>query len=227
MHRFFVAPGTLAGERIPLPAPISHQVTRVLRLGDGDHVVLLESDGTEAVCRLEAGALIVEARHAADGEPRHRLVVCQALLKGDALEGVVQHGTEIGVAAFGLVVSRHCVARGLSPRKLERLRTIAREAAEQSERGMVPAIEAPVPLTQVLGPGTVVLHERLDGPRLSAIEPPERIVIGPEGGWDVTETEAMRAAGVTFASLGPRILRSESVALAAAAIVLSRTGDFA
>ena len=227
MHRFFVAPGTVVGERIALPAPIAHQVTRVLRLGDGDRIVLLEGDGGEAICRLEAGELVVETRREATGEPRHRLVVCQALLKGDALEGVVQHGTEIGVATFQLVVSRRCVARELNPRKLERLRTIAREAAEQSERARIPAVEPPVPLSTVLSDDTVVLHERLDVPRLSAITAPNRIVIGPEGGWDPEETQAMQAAGVAFASLGPRILRSESVALAAAAVVLSNTGDFA
>lgn len=227
MHRFFVAPGTLGGERIALPAQIAHQVTRVLRLGDGDRIVLLEGDGGEAICRLEAGELVVETRREATGEPRHRLVVCQALLKGDALEGVVQHGTEIGVAAFQLVVSRRCVARDLSPRRLERLRTIAREAAEQSERARIPAVEPPAPLHAVLSNDTVVLHERLDAPRLSAIAAPGRVVIGPEGGWDPEETELMRAFGVTFVSLGSRILRSESVAPAAAAVVLSRTGDFA
>lgn len=227
MHRFFVVPGTIGGQRIPLPAQIAHQVTRVLRLGDGDRIVLLESDGSEAVCRLEAGDLVVETRREAIGEPRHRLVVCQALLKGDALEGIVQHGTEIGVAAFQLLVSRRCVARELSPRRLERLRTIAREAAEQSERALVPVIEAPAPLSAMLGAGTVVLHERIDVPRLSAIAAPGRILIGPEGGWDPDESELMRASEAAFASLGPRILRSESVALAAAAVVLSRTGDFA
>ncbi|MEO8509751.1 MAG: RsmE family RNA methyltransferase [Chloroflexota bacterium] len=227
MHRFFVEPGTLSGERIALPAQIAHQVTRVLRLREGERIVLLEDDGREAVCRLEAGELVVETRRCANAEPRHRLVVCQALLKGDALEGVVRHGTEIGVAAFQLIVSRRCVARDLSGHKLERLRSIAREAAEQSERARIPVVEAPKPLSAMLEAGTVVLHERLDVPRLSAIAAPGRIVIGPEGGWDPGETETMQAAGVIFAGLGPRILRSESVALAAAAVVLSRSGDFA
>lgn len=227
MHRFFVTPGTLSGERIALPAQIAHQVTRVLRLGDGERIVLLEDDGREAICRLDRGELAVEERRPAGREPRQHLVICQALLKGDALESIVQHGTEIGVAAFQLVVSRRCVARDLSPRRLARLRSIAREAAEQSERARIPIVEAPVPLRAVLDEGAVVLHERLDVPRLSSIAAPGRIVIGPEGGWEPEETAAMRAAGAALASLGPRILRSESVAPAAAAVILSRTGDFA
>ena len=227
MHRFFVEPGTVSGERLTLPATIAHQVTRVLRLHDGERIVLLEDDGRETVCRLERGDLAVEQRRPAVGEPRHRLTVCQALLKGDALEGVVQHGTEIGIARFRLFVSERCVARDLSPRRLERLRTIAREAAEQSERGMMPEIVAPVRLAEVLGPAAVVLYERHDGERLSAIPPPAEVVIGPEGGFSTGEMAAAREAGSAVVGLGPRILRSETVAVAAAAVILSGAGDFA
>lgn len=227
MHRFFVEPGTVSGERLALPAAIAHQVTRVLRLHDGERIVLLQNDGREAVCRLDGDDLVVEVRRAAGGEPRHRLTVCQALLKGDALEGVIRHGTEIGIARFRLFVSERCVARDLSPRRVERLRTIAREAAEQSERGMMPAIIGPVRLAEVLGPAAVVLYERHDGERLSAIPPPAEIIIGPEGGFSTGEIAAAREAGSVVVGLGPRILRSETVAVAAASVILSRAGDFA
>ena len=104
---------------------------------------------------------------------------------------------------------------------------MAREAAEQSERGIVPEVVEPVPLGAVIGPGSVLLLERLGGPRLSELSPPSRLVIGPEGGFAPEEAEAVQHAGAAVASLGPRILRSESVAVAAAAVVLSQTGDFA
>ena len=227
MHRFFVEPGTVSGERLALPAAIAHQVTRVLRLHDGERIVLLQNDGREAVCRLDGDDLVVEVRQAAGGEPRHRLTVCQALLKGDALEGVIRHGTEIGIARFRLFVSERCVAREMSARKLERLRAIAREAAEQSERGMMPAIIGPVRLAEVLGPAAVVLYERHAGERLSAIPSPAEIVIGPEGGFSTGEIAAAREAGSVVVGLGPRILRSETVAVAAASVILSRAGDFA
>jgi 16S rRNA (uracil1498-N3)-methyltransferase len=223
LHRFFVDPDAMAGDRFALPASIERQVRAVLRLRDGDRLALLPGDGTEAVCRLEAGECVVEERRPAAGEPRHRLTVVQALLKGDALEQVVQHGTEVGVAAFQLVVTERCIVRDLPPRRLERLRTIAREAAEQSERGLVPEVAAPVSLADALTPESVLLFERHDGQRLGQLEPPSVVVIGPEGGFTPAEVRAAsRVAG-----LGPRILRSETVAAAAAAVILSRTGDFA
>jgi 16S rRNA (uracil1498-N3)-methyltransferase len=227
LHRFFVPPAEMEGERFALPSSIERQVRNVLRLRDGDSIVLVPGDGTEVRCRLEGADCVVEARRAVATEPRHRLTIVQALLKGDAIEQVVQHGTEIGVDRFRLVVSERCVARDISQRRLERLRAIAREAAEQSERGFVPAVEGPVQFVEALAPGSVLLYERHAGTRLGALEPPTSVIIGPEGGFTDGEVEAALAAGSTIAGLGPRILRSETVAVAAAAVILSRTGDFA
>ena len=227
LHRFFVPPDDVRGEAFPIPPSIERQVRTVLRLGDGDRIALLDGDGTEIVCRLADGRCEVEERREVMGEPRHRLTVVQALLKGDALEEVVQHGTEVGVAAFRLVLTERCVAREISPRKLERLRTIAREAAEQSERGVVPPIEDPVPLADAFEAGSVLLYERDDGPGLGALEPPSTVIVGPEGGFTPGEVAAAWAAGVIVAGLGRRILRSETVAVAAGAVILSRAGDFA
>ena len=227
VHRFFVAPEALQGDRFPLPASIERQVRGVLRMADGDRLVLLPGDGTQALCRLDGSDCVVEERSPVTSEPRHRLTVVQALLKGDALEEVVQHATEVGVATFQLVVTENCVAREISPRKLERLRVIAREAAEQSERGIVPPIVEPVSLRDALAPGSVLLYERHAGAGLARLEPPERVVIGPEGGFSPAEVTAAGEAGMLIAGLGPRILRSQTVAVAAAAVILSRTGDFA
>ena len=226
-HRFFVEPGTVAGDRFPVPESIAHQVTRVLRLRDGDELVVLEGDGHEVRCRLDGGELVVLDRAPSAGEPRHQLTVAQALLKGDHIETVIRQGTEIGVSRFELIVTERCVARDVSPARMARLRAVAREAAEQSERGIVPEVAAPVPLTDVIGPGSVLLLERSTGARLSELPPAERLIIGPEGGFTSDEVAAAERATATTASLGPRILRSESVAAAAAAVVLSRTGDFA
>ena len=227
MHRFFVAPEAVSPEAFALPSSIERQVRLVLRLRSEDRIVLLTGDGNEMVCRLDGDQCVVEERRPAPGEPAHRLTVFQALLRGDALETVIQHGTELGVAAFKLVVTERCVAREISARRLERLRAIAREAAEQSERGIVPPIEGPVPLHEALAPGSVLLFERHDGARLGALDPPGAVVIGPEGGFSPAELIAAEQAGVQLAWLGPRILRSETVAPAAAAVILSRTGDFA
>jgi len=220
----------MAGDRFPLPPRIAHQVHRVLRLQDGDGIVLMDGAGQAARCRLESDDCVVESRGPAGGEPRHRLTVWQALLRGDHLEAVIRHGTEIGIARFGLFVSERCVARDVSSGRLERLRAIAREAAEQSERGIVPPVDLPVSLTDALAatsPSAILLYERNAGLRLTEMPPPPDLVIGPEGGFTTDEVAVAERAGLSLAGLGPRILRSETVALAAAAVVLSRTGDFA
>jgi 16S rRNA (uracil1498-N3)-methyltransferase len=227
LHRFFVPADEASGDRFPVPPTIRHQVERVLRLRDGAHVVLLTGDGREAHCRLDGESCLVEERRTVTTEPVHRLTVVQALLKGDGLEEVIQQGTELGVAAFRLVVTERCIARDLTPRKLERLRAIARESAEQSERGIVPDVEGPAPLGSAFGDGAVLLAERDGGARLRALAPASTVIIGPEGGFSPAELEAADGAGVALAGLGPRILRSRTVAAAVAAAILSRTGDFA
>ena len=229
LHRFFVSPDAVSGDRFPLPHEVRHQVRTVLRLGDGDRIVLLPGDGTEARCLLVGDECIVEDRRRAEGEPAHRLTVVQALLKGDALEEVVQRGTEVGVSEFRLAVTDRCVARELSTRKLDRLRAIAREAAEQSERGLVPPVHSPIPFDRALSGDAVLLYERAAGERrLGALpSPPSALIIGPEGGFTERELARVREAGIAMTGLGPRILRSQTVAPVAAAIVLWRTGDFA
>jgi 16S rRNA (uracil1498-N3)-methyltransferase len=227
LHRFFVTAAEATGERFSVPGSIVRQVRTVLRLRDGERIVLLTGDGSEAIVRLDGAECVVEERRPAPGEPRHRLVVIQSLLKGDGLEAVVQRGTELGVAAFGLVVAERCIARDLSPRKLERLRAIARESAEQSERAVVPEVAVPVPLAERLVRGAVLLYERESGHRLGMVAPPHTVVIGPEGGFSHAEVAAARAAGMDVVGLGPRILRAPTVAPAVAAAILSRTGDFA
>lgn len=227
VHRFFVPPEQVAGDRFEMPQAIERQVRSVLRLRDGDRIVLLTGDGSEAICRLEAGGCVVEERRPSAGEPAHRLTLVQALLKGDGLETVIQQGTELGVAAFRLVVTERCVLRELSPRKLERLRTIAREAAEQSERGHVPPIATPTSLDAALRPGMALLYERHADQRLGDLAPPSAVVVGPEGGFTAAEVTMAIRTGLEIAGLGPRILRSTTVAAAAAAAILARTGDFA
>jgi 16S rRNA (uracil1498-N3)-methyltransferase len=230
MHRFFVDAAAAASGRFPIPADIEHQVTRVLRLRDGDEITLLDGVGSEVRCRLDGGDCVLLERGKAGGEPSHNLTVWQALLKGDHLEPVIRHATELGIARFGLFISERCVARELSSRRLKRLCAVAREAAEQSERGIVPPVDEPVSFPAALkaaAPGSVLLFERHDGKRLTELEPPPSVFIGPEGGFSPGEVEAAERAGLAIAGLGPRILRSETVAVAAAAAILSRTGDFA
>ena len=119
------------------------------------------------------------------------------------------------------------MVRELSPRRMDRLRAIARESAEQAERAIVPTVEDPAPLASALSGGAVLLAERHDGRSLRDLPPPDSVIVGPEGGFSEAELLAARDRGIVLASLGPRILRSRTVGVAVAAAVLSRTGDFA
>ena len=176
----------MAGDRIPIPSDIAHQLKRVLRLRDGDEITLLDGLGGKLLCRLDGDDCVVISRGTAGGEASHQLTVWQALLKGDHLEPVIRHGTELGIARFGLFVSERCIVPELSPRKLERLRAVAREAAEQSERGIVPPVDAPVRFEEAIeaaAPGSVLLYERHDGKRLTEMEAPDDTTVESAPDW--------------------------------------------
>lgn len=252
--RFFVSTPLDRGEVI-LPPHVAHQVTAVLRLRPGDPLVLFDGSGGEWESELVAGPgqgqrgprevvarthRLVEPRR----EPALRLTLCQAMLKADKFEWVLQKGTELGVAVFQPLVTQRTVPlvrakdeRSMdTPRddsKLARWRRIVVEAAEQSGRCAIPRVEAWCSLKQLLqqqgrgAPPTIVCWESETLPfrdalarALPAGSGELRVLIGPEGGFAAEEAAAARAAGAVLASLGPRILRSETAALAAAALTL-------
>jgi 16S rRNA (uracil1498-N3)-methyltransferase len=241
IHRFYV-PGPLQEGVVDLPARIVHQCGAVLRLHPGDAIVLFDGTGGEWAAELvtvgrDAGAQrgvpipgaarLLRHSHPAR-EPDRRITLGQALLKADRFEWVLQKGTELGVAAFQPLVTRRTVASGGSEAdspRMERWRRIVAEAAEQSGRCVVPCVAAPSPLAAVLArpEATVLLWEgERSRPFGAALERAAaagggavRLLVGPEGGFDPEEAAAAEAAGAFSATLGPRILRSETAALAA------------
>ncbi|MGH2449119.1 MAG: RsmE family RNA methyltransferase [Chloroflexota bacterium] len=235
-HRFFLPPGSLANDVVTFPDSVAHQIQRVLRLGPGDRVVALDGSGSEAVVRLLAGpdaAGVVEERRANLAEPTIELALFLGLTKASKLELVVQKGTEIGVSRFVPMLTERSVRTDLSDAKIRRLDTIAIEAAEQSERGKVPVVE---PLTDFNGAVSmarehqaVMLWEEEQAIQLGqvplAAAGPVGLLVGPEGGFTADEAEMGVRAGLSIASLGKRILRAETAAIVAAALVLARLGD--
>jgi 16S rRNA (uracil1498-N3)-methyltransferase len=193
-------------------------------------------------------AMARQLRHEPGGpEAPLRLTLCPALIKADRFEWVLQKGTELGVAAFLPLLTRRVVgASGKgSPAerardrllKTERWRRIVIEAAEQCGRTVVPEIHEPRALRTALagglpsvfcwegGDGATPFRESLAhalagaGPR-GAPAGEAQILIGPEGGFTPEEAAAAVEAGAVPATLGPRILRSETAAIAAAALAL-------
>ena len=164
-------------------------------------------------------------------EPDVRITLCASLIKFDHFEWMIEKATELGVAE---IVPVECTRseRGLeraASKRLERWRKIAVEASQQSRRASLPKIYEPIELTQVLARPAdcrFVLDEERGGTPLSSALPSQRassdavaVLVGPEGGWTETERAGFAAAGWTRVTLGPLILRAETAAIAALAVV--------
>lgn len=241
MNRFFVEPALVAGPEVRLEGEIAHQISRVLRLEPGAKILLLDGLGFEYEVELKvvqrlsktdmALGRIVEQRDAT-GEPKVRLTLYQALLKGEKFDFVLQKGTEVGVSGFVPLLTERCVSQAARP---DRWKKIIREAAEQSRRGKLPElVEKPLNLSEALdrikSSGQTAFmaweeEETLSFHQLPAGITELAILIGPEGGFSKSEAAQAEAAGVQTISLGKRILRAETAGPIATALALYQLGD--
>lgn len=230
----FVFPmgGATIGSAIPLPEAVAHQVARVLRLRPGDGLEVLDGTGGSWHATLDSGATPARATVTlrafvpvgASDHGRHVTLVL-GLLKADKFDWVVQKATEVGVARIVPVVTTRSVAMSGRP---DRWRRIALEATEQCGRTVLPVIEDPMPFRASFGVGpteairVACWEDEAVVPFRDVIAPHETstpliVWVGPEGGISMEEAVALRAVGATTASLGPRILRSETAAIVAVA----------
>lgn len=220
----------------------SHQLAKVLRLHGGDNVLVLDGQGHCHQVRLievshlrASGAITATAT--ASGEPKLRLVLFQALLKGQKLDYVLQKGTELGIAAFVPVLCQRSVSRPTPAQvgpKLERWQTIVREAAEQSGRGMLPEVHTPVSWREACEQreGLAILAYEGEAEQslrgiISAGPTPATVslYVGPEGGLTTEEAAYAQGCGIRTVSLGPRTLRAETAGIAAAAAICYQYGE--
>ena len=221
-----------------ITGPEARHISRVMRHEVGNVIGVVDGAGGEHEVELTAvradrvvGRVLSATRGAR--EPRHRVSIAQALLKGDHLAQVCAQATELGVSRIIPFESARTVGR-LSQSKLERLRAISLAAMKSSTRTVLPPIDAPVEFDRLLeldGEFDQVLaaYEDETGPGLDSVLKRDArsvlIVVGPEGGFEPTEIEALNAAGATSFSLGPRRLRAETAAVTVAAIALGFLGD--
>jgi 16S rRNA (uracil1498-N3)-methyltransferase len=183
---------------------------------------------------------LVRTQRTTHTEPRLSLTLYQSLLKGDRFEWVLQKGTELGVQAFVPVLSQRSVFADAerAGKKLSRWQRILREAAEQSHRGRLPQLCAPTSFARAceesvenhqisLMPWEEAAGESLSGALRSADTPPRSValLIGPEGGFDPQEAALAQGCGIRVVTLGPRILRAETAAVASVAIAMSALGE--
>ena len=245
MHRFFVPPGCIEGTDATLDGDVAHQLARVLRARPGDRIVLVDDSGWEYRIVLQhvgshQARGTVEGRLRSRGEPRIRVWLYTAVLKGDRFETVLQKGTELGVSVFSPVLCARSVPRGRDwgAGRYQRWRRIVSEAAEQSHRGRIPLLEAPVDFVEacdsVEGPALIPWEEEREGGLKQALgllqptssqRPAVSIFTGPEGGFTPEEVERARSRGIVPVSLGNRILRAETAAIAVVAAVMYEFGE--
>lgn len=240
MRRFFVSPELLTQDRFELPGDIAHHVGRVLRLKSGAEIELLDGHGTLCHCILETApgqALIAVVRQRQDGsETALPIDLYQGLPKSDKLELILQKGTELGIRNFIPVISERVIdrkARERGTKRLDRWRTITREAARQSQRLFLPQVEPPQLLAEALASCRaelkLMLWEDTSRPLDSALPttPPQDValLIGPEGGFSTAEAELAQQAGFIPVGCGPRILRTETAGFTVATILQYLYGD--
>lgn len=239
MHRFYVLPERIDGQRVRFDQAQAHQLQRVLRMRPGDEVVVFDGSAQEHTVRLDtvnrkqaSGSIL--STTAAGSEPAVSLTLYQSLLNRDKFEWVLQKGTEIGVARFVPVITNRTLVRdagAVSDGRLARWRRIVTEAAEQSRRTRVPQVRPAIRFDEAVaeaGGSSVALiaWEAAGAPPLrEAMAGPDdpsgvALFIGPEGGYEAAEVELAEQAGVRPFTLGRRILRTETAAVVAAALVL-------
>ena len=214
-------------------------IARALRMRPGERVTLCDGAGFDYDGEIEsiAGdsvAVRITGKRKNESEPALRVALYPGLPKADKLELVAQKATELGVSEICPVLTARSVSRPdakAAAKKQERLQRIVLEAAKQSGRGAVPAVSALADFRTAVqnAKGAKILFYEGGGAPLSVCLPAgERevsVFIGPEGGFDAEEVEFARAHGAVTATLGPRILRTETAPLAALAILMFMTGN--
>jgi 16S rRNA (uracil1498-N3)-methyltransferase len=258
MRRFSITPERLRDGRVVFDRAESRHLARVLRLRSGDTVLAADGTGHEYTVRLDAvgdeATGTVLGVGTSDGESPIQITLLQSVAKGDKMEAIVRASTELGVTRIVPVLTARTVVTLEPGRWRERARRwqrVAKEAAKQCGRAVIPAVDVPRPLDEALElvedadlrlclweevRGTAgrqgVGQARLLGTTLAASLPPAlpagsraALLIGPEGGLAWNEAQAARARGWALVGAGPRILRTETAGPAIVAVLQARFGD--
>ncbi|MFD2333831.1 RsmE family RNA methyltransferase [Cohnella sp. GCM10020058] len=256
MQRYFIDPGQIDGDAVVLLGEDARHLSAVMRAKTGEPFIACDGSGREClaeIVNIEVGR--VEGRVVrtgpSDSEMAWRVTVAQSLPKGDKLETVIQKGTECGAAAFLPFVSKRTVVQydaRKEAKRLDRWRKIAKEAAEQAHRGIVPEVEEVASWKGLLAgfgrfdrvllcyeeegrrgaglkPELEAFARRLSEETASSSQPRLLVVVGPEGGFDEEEARQAEAAGAVCVGLGRRILRTETAALVALAAIGYQSGE--
>ena len=229
------------GGELLLEGDRARYLGRVLRLAVGDEIAVFNGEGGEWAATISAmtkstATLQLGEAHEAGAESPLKIHLVQGISRGERMDFVVQKATELGVKRITPVLTEYGVVK-LDSARAEKRRDhwqhIAASACEQSGRTRLPLIDVPVPLKDWFGNKPTQVDAQLiltPGAKssLAGIAAPETkvcVLIGPEGGFSHTEYEDAALAGFTAVSLGPRVLRTETAAVAALTVMQSQWGD--
>lgn len=250
MQRYFIQSEQFGERTVTITGEDAHHISKVMRSRPGDQFIVSDGVSRDALVELVSiesqmvSAEIVELLEQ-KGEPWIKVTLVQSLPKGDKMETVIQKCTEIGAAGFLPFISERTVVQydgKKEEKRIARWRKIAKEAAEQSHRSVIPAVEAPVSWKELLRQLhdydlVCICYEKEDGGALRDVLHPlvERklgakecriaVVVGPEGGFSEREIQEAEEAGAVSTSLGKRILRTETAGMAALTCIMYESGE--
>lgn len=250
MQRYFISPEQFGEDSVTLAGEDAHHIIRVMRSKPKDQFIVSDGKQREAIVEIvsmgidEVTATVVEIL-SLTGEPWVQVSVAQSLPKGDKMETVIQKCTEIGAVSFVPFLSERTIVQydgKKEEKRLIRWNKIAKEAAEQAHRSMIPSVGAPLRWKQLLSSFAeyelvLICYEKENGQHLrQALAPFARkmekdqtyrmlVIVGPEGGLTEREVEEAEAAGAVSIGLGRRILRTETAAMAALTCIMYETGE--
>jgi 16S rRNA (uracil1498-N3)-methyltransferase len=230
MTRFFVSAEQIQGVNAWITGEDAKHCN-VLRLEPGEHVILCDGSGNDYGCVIvsvtkECAELEVYSAIPSEGEPETKYSIYCAFPKGEKAEHIVQKATELGASEINFFPSKHCVAKydeKSADKKCERWKKIAKEAAQQSQRGIIPQVRTFTSYKSALEHGTeseliIFCYENEQGLTLASVKSgivkSTAIVTGSEGGFSDDEAELAKALGYKIITLGKRILRCETAPLA-------------
>ncbi len=222
LTRIYVDTQLQSGSIVELPRETAQHLAKVLRARSGDQLILFNGDGREFAGAIDGirgsrvTAAVGESTNV-DRESPLSVTLIQCIPRGDRMDFIVQKATELGVRRIVPVLSQRSV--------------VAVSACEQCGRTRLPMLDTPTPLVNYLGDTTTTTHRLVLEPGVEPGDMPANlagivdIAIGPEGGFADEELEAFRLAGFAGVRLGPRILRTETAAIAALTWLQTRYGD--
>jgi len=238
MPRFYLDAPLRAGSSIHLPEDSAHHAVHVLRVRSGDQITLFNGRGGEFAARvaaIERRRILVDVleHHALERESALKVTLVQGISSGERMEFTIRKAVELGVALIQPVLAAGSVARPKGERAASRQahwQRIAISACEQCGRNRIPVVHPLMPAADYVdrGPGTKVLLSPRSELAFSRVKFAEAIALaaGPESGFNADEEAAFLASGFVPVKLGPRVLRTETAALAALAALNALKGDF-